>query len=133
MSNELISEEEKTDIDERYIYYLGDLEDINVYVLINNNITRKRCILEVKQDDYILTNLGDFFKVEEIQKYNMKFGDDNPEEIIGFVVTDDTYEPEKKFIMQKNGRIYNFPPLNNTKSIDEKNIPSSVFKIIKKK
>ena len=62
----------------------------------------------------------------------MQFGDDAPEKLIGIYVLEDTYKPNKTFVMEKNGRIYKFPPLNNSNLIDEKTCPEDVYKIIKK-
>lgn len=117
---------------ERYIYYLGDFDNINVYVRFpNSNLMQKTPILEVKKDDLLFTNDDDFFTVEEIQKFEMQFGDDEPERLIGLYVDEDTYKHGKAFVMEKNGRVYNFPPLNNSRLIDEKNCPEDVYKIIK--
>jgi hypothetical protein len=117
---------------ERYIYYVGDFDNINVYVRFpNSNLMQKTSILEVKKDDLLFTSDDDFFTVEEIQKFEMQFGDDEPERLIGLYVAEDTYKPGKTYVMEKNGRIYHFPPLNNSNLIDEKTCPDDVYKIIK--
>ena len=118
---------------ERYIYYLGDFSNINLYIKIpNSNLMQKTPILEVKKDDLLFTSDDDFFTVEEIQKFEMQFGDDAPEKLIGIYVSEDTYKPNKTFVMEKNGRIFHFPPLNNSSLIDEKTCPDDVYKIVKK-
>ena len=93
---------------------------------------QKTPILEVKAGDLLFTSNDDFFTVEEIQKFEMQFGDDEPEKLIGIYVSEDTYKPGKTYVMEKNGRIYHFPPLNNSSLIDEKTCPDDVYKIIKK-
>jgi len=117
---------------ERYIYYLGDFSNINVYIRFpDSNLMQKTPILDVKIGDLLFTSDDDFFTVEEIQKFEMQFGDDEPEKLIGLYVAEDIYKPGKTYVMEKNGRIYHFPPLNNTQLIDEKNCPDDVYKIIK--
>jgi hypothetical protein len=117
---------------ERYIYYLGDFDNINVYVRFpNSNLMQKTPILEVKKGDFLFTSDDDFFTVEEIQKFEMQFGDDEPERLIGLYVVEDTYKTGKTYVIEKNGRIYKFPPLNNSRLIDEKTCPDDVYKIIK--
>ena len=129
MSAQEVVEEDK----ERYIYYLGDFININVYIRFpNSNLMQKTPILEVKAGDLLFTSNDDFFTVEEIQKFEMQFGDDEPEKLIGIYVSEDTYKPGKTYVMEKNGRIYHFPPLNNSSLIDEKTCPDDVYKIIKK-
>jgi hypothetical protein len=117
---------------ERYIYYLGDFSNINVYIRFpDSNLMQKTPILEVKKGDFLFTSDDDFFTVEEIQKFEMQFGDDEPERLIGLYVAEDTYKTGKTYVMEKNGRIYKFPPLNNSNLIDEKTCPDDVYKIIK--
>jgi hypothetical protein len=124
---------EKENKNERYIYYIGDFININVYIkYLNSNLMKKTSILEVKAGDLLFTSDDEFFTVEEIQKFEMQFGDDAPEKLIGLYVAEDTYKTGKTYVMEKNGRIYHFPPLNNTQLIDEKNCPDDVYKIIKK-
>jgi hypothetical protein len=62
----------------------------------------------------------------------MQFGDDSPEKLIGLYVAENTYKTGKTYVMEKNGRIYHFHPLNNSSLIDEKTCPDDVYKIIKK-
>ena len=90
---------------ERYLYYLADLDNINVYVRFpeNKRLMKKKSILEVKNGDLIFTNNDDYFIVEEIQKYEIIISQNESEKILGFIVSDDTYKPGKKFIMEKNG------------------------------
>ena len=118
---------------ERYLYYLADLDNINVYVRFpeNKRLMKKKSILEVKNGDLIFTNNDDYFIVEEIQKYEIIISQNESEKILGFIVSDDTYKPGKKFIMEKNGRIYHFPPLNNTEFIDQNTFPDGVHKLTK--
>ncbi len=120
---------------ERYLYYLADLDNINVYVRFpeNKRLMKKKSILEVKNGDLIFTNNDDYFIVEEIQKYEIIISEDESEKILGFIVSDDTYKPGKKFIMEKNGRIYHFPPLNNTEFIDPNTFPDGVHKLTKRR
>ena len=132
MSAQKVVEEENKN-NERYIYYLGDFNNINVYVRFpNSNLMQKTPILEVKAGDLLFTSDDEFFTVEEIQKFEMQFGDDEPEKLIGLYVAEDTYKTGKTYVMEKNGRIYHFPPLNNSNLIDEKTCPDDVYKIIKK-
>ena len=129
-AQEVVEEENKN---ERYIYYIGDFVNINVYIRFpNSNLMRKTPILEVKAGDLLFTSDDEFFTVEEIQKFEMQFGDDEPEKLIGLYVAEDTYKTGKTYVMEKNGRIYHFPPLNNSNLIDEKTCPDDVYKIIKK-
>ena len=129
-AQEVVEEDNKN---ERYIYYIGDFININVYIrFLNSSLMKKIPILEVEVGDLLFTSNDDFFTVEEIQKFKMEFGDDKPEKLIGLYVSEDTYKIGKTFVMEKNGRIYHFPPLNNTQLIDEKNCPDYVYKIIKK-
>jgi hypothetical protein len=130
---EILQEVEKEDNkNERYIYYLGDFTNINLYVRFpNSNLMQKTPILEVKIGDLLFTSDDDFFTVEEIQKFEMVFGDDEPEKLMGIYVSEDTYKPNKTFVMEKNGRIFHFPPLNNSKLIDKKTCPDDVYKIVK--
>ena len=126
---EVVEEDNKN---ERYIYYIGDFININVYIRYpNSNLMQKTPILEVKAGDLLFTSDDEFFTVEEIQKFEMQFGDDAPEKLIGLYVSSDTYKPNKTFVMEKNGRIYHFPPLNNSNLIDEKTFPDDVYKIVK--
>jgi hypothetical protein len=119
---------------ERYIYYIGDFSNINVYIRFpDSNLMQKTPILDVKIGDLLFTSNDDFFTVEEIQKFEMQFGDDEPEKLIGLYVEENTYKPGKTYVMEKNGRIFHFPPLNNSSLIDEKTCPDDVYKIIKKK
>ena len=128
-----VVEDKENEKKERYIYYLGDFSNINLYIkLPNSNLMQKTPILEVKKDDLLFTSDDDFFTVEEIQKFQMQFGDDAPEKLIGIYVSEDTYKPNKTFVMEKNGRIFHFPPLNNSSLIDEKTCPDDVYKIVKK-
>jgi len=125
-------EENENKNKERYIYYLGDFNNINLYVRFpNSNSMQKTPILEIKEGDLLFTSDDGFFIVEEIQKFQMQFGDDAPEKLIGIYVAEDTYKEGKTFVMEKNGRIYHFPPLNNSSLIDEKTCPDDVYKIIK--
>ena len=129
-AQEVVEEENKN---ERYIYYIGDFININVYIRYpNSNLMQKTPILEVKKGDLLFTSNDDFFTVEEIQKFEMQFGDDKPEKLIGLYVAEDTYKTGKTYVMEKNGRIYHFPPLNNSSLIDEKTCPDDVYKIVKK-
>ena len=129
-AQEVVEEDNKN---ERYIYYIGDFIDINVYIRIpNSNLMKKTPIEEVNAGDLLFTSDDEFFTVEEIQKFEMQFGDDLPEKLIGLYVAEDTYKTGKTYVMEKNGRIYHFPPLNNSSLIDEKNCPDYVHKIIKK-
>jgi len=125
-----MNEEEST---ERYIYYLSELDNINVYVKIpeNKRLMTKKSILEVKNGDLLFTNNDDYFIVEDIQKYEIIISEDETEKVLGFIVSDDTYKPGKKFIMEKNGRIYHFPPLNNNELIDSNTFPDGVHRLIK--
>ena len=128
-AQEVVEEDNKN---ERYIYYFGDFNSINVYIRFpGSNLMQKTSILEVKSGDLLFTSDDDFFTVEEIQKFEMQFGDDAPEKLIGIYVSEDTYKPGKTYVMEKNGRIYHFPPLNNSSLIDEKTCPDDVYKIIK--
>ena len=135
LNNKMSTQEvvEKENKNERYIYYIGDFININVYIkYLNSNLMKKTSILEVKAGDLLFTSDDEFFTVEEIQKFEMQFGDDEPEKLFGLYVAEDTYKTGKTYVMEKNGRIYHFPPLNNSNLIDEKTCPDDVYKIIKK-
>ena len=130
-AQEVVEDQNKNN--ERYIYYIGDFININVYIRFpNSNLMQKTPILEVKAGDLLFTSNDDFFTVEEIQKFEMQFGDDEPEKLFGLYVAEDTYKTGKTYVIEKNGRIYHFPPLNNSNLIDEKTCPDDVYKIIKK-